>query len=150
MHAACRSNFIWQSHHVISDTVFSNGQQINSERKTKKIITETQTYRSDSSWFLHHLDPILCSNFSCRSGSTEKPILAVTDLILVVARSAISILCVCILLSYRKYRTLQGPSHVEVNFDKLWQKTPFWVSKFEEKFVQIYTLETCKNKTSYP
>jgi hypothetical protein len=36
------------------------------------------------------------------------------DLFLVVARSAISILCVCIVLSYRKYRTLQGPSHVEV------------------------------------
>ncbi len=36
-------------------------------------------HRSNSSWFLHHLDPILRSNFSCRSGSTEKPILAVTD-----------------------------------------------------------------------
>jgi hypothetical protein len=36
------------------------------------------------------------------------------NLILVVAWSAISILCVCILLSYRKYRTLQGPSQVEV------------------------------------
>ncbi len=40
---------------------------------------ETQTYRSKSSWFLHHLDPILRSNFSCRSRSTVKPILAVTD-----------------------------------------------------------------------
>jgi hypothetical protein len=36
------------------------------------------------------------------------------DLILVVARSAISILCVCIVLSYRQYRPLQGPSHLEV------------------------------------
>ncbi len=36
------------------------------------------------------------------------------DLILVVAWSVISILCVCIVLSYHKYRTLQGPPHVEV------------------------------------
>ncbi len=42
---------------------------------------ETQTYRSNSSWLLHHLDPILRSDFSCRSGSMEKPILAVTDLL---------------------------------------------------------------------
>ncbi len=41
---------------------------------------ETKTYRSDSTWFLHHLDPILRNAFSCRSESTEKPILAVTDL----------------------------------------------------------------------
>ncbi len=40
---------------------------------------ETKTYRSDSTWFLHHLDPILRNNFSCRSESTEKLILAVTD-----------------------------------------------------------------------
>jgi hypothetical protein len=30
-------------------------------------------------WFCHRLDPILCNDFSCRSESTEKPILAVTD-----------------------------------------------------------------------
>ncbi len=74
-----RSNFIWLSHHVISDSVFLNGQQIHSERKTKKNWTETKTYRSDSTWFLHHLDPILRNDFSCRSKSTEKPILAVTE-----------------------------------------------------------------------
>ncbi len=41
---------------------------------------ETKTYRSNSTWFLHHLDPVLRNNFSCRFKSTEKPILAVTDL----------------------------------------------------------------------
>ncbi len=40
---------------------------------------ETNTYRFDSMWFWHHLDPILCNDFSCRSKSMEKPILAVTD-----------------------------------------------------------------------
>jgi hypothetical protein len=40
---------------------------------------ETKTYRSDSTWFFHNLDPILQNNFSCRSKSTEKPILAVTN-----------------------------------------------------------------------
>jgi hypothetical protein len=40
---------------------------------------ETKTYRSDSTRFFHHLDPILRNDFSCRSESTEKPILAVTD-----------------------------------------------------------------------
>jgi hypothetical protein len=40
---------------------------------------ETNTYRFDSMWFWHHLDPILCNDFSCRSKSTEKLILAVTD-----------------------------------------------------------------------
>jgi hypothetical protein len=74
-----RSDFIWLSHHVISDSVFLNGQQIHSEWKTKKKLTETKTHRSDSTWFLHHLDPILRSDFSCRSESMEKPILAVTD-----------------------------------------------------------------------
>ncbi len=39
----------------------------------------TKTYRSDSTWFLNHLDPILRNDFSCRSKSTEKLILAVTD-----------------------------------------------------------------------
>ncbi len=43
-----RSNFIWLSHHVISDSVFLNGQQIHSERKTKKI-----------KWKRKHIDPIL-------------------------------------------------------------------------------------------
>jgi hypothetical protein len=62
-----------------------NGQQINSEQKTKK--TETKTYRSDSTWFLHHLDPILCINFSFRSGFTEKPTLAVTDPTIYLARN---------------------------------------------------------------
>jgi hypothetical protein len=33
----------------------------------------------DSTWFQHHIDPILNNGFSCRSESTEKPILAVTD-----------------------------------------------------------------------
>ncbi len=75
-----RSDFIWLSHHVIFDSVFLNGQQIHSERKTKKNWTETKTYWSDSTWFLLHLDPILHNDFSCRSESTEKPILAVTDL----------------------------------------------------------------------
>jgi hypothetical protein len=41
---------------------------------------ETNTYRINSTWFWHHIDPFLCKNFSCRSKSTEKPILAVTDL----------------------------------------------------------------------
>ena len=45
----------------------------------EKKLTETKTYRSDSTWFFHHLDPILQNDFSCRSESTEKPILAVTD-----------------------------------------------------------------------
>jgi hypothetical protein len=40
---------------------------------------ETQTYRSNSTWFLHHLDPIIHNDFSCRPGSTEKPILAVPN-----------------------------------------------------------------------
>jgi hypothetical protein len=40
---------------------------------------ETKTYRSDSTWFLHHLDLILRNDFSCRSKSTEKTILAVID-----------------------------------------------------------------------
>ncbi len=40
---------------------------------------ETKTYRSNSTWFLHHLDPILRNDFSCRYESTEKPIIAVTD-----------------------------------------------------------------------
>ncbi len=40
---------------------------------------ETNTYRFNSTWFWHHLDPILCNDFSCRSESMEKPILAVTD-----------------------------------------------------------------------
>jgi hypothetical protein len=35
---------------------------------------------SNSTWFLHHLDLILRNDFSCRSESTEKPILAVTDM----------------------------------------------------------------------
>jgi hypothetical protein len=43
-----RSNFIWLSHHVISDSVFLNRQQIHSERKTKKIERKQK-----------HLDPIL-------------------------------------------------------------------------------------------
>jgi hypothetical protein len=46
-----------------------------------------------------------------------------SDLILVVAWSAISILCVCIVLSYCKYPTLKGPSHVEV-------LVPTWEHKF--------------------
>jgi hypothetical protein len=41
---------------------------------------ETNTYRFGSTWIWLHIDPILCNNFSCRSKSTEKPILAVTDL----------------------------------------------------------------------
>ncbi len=40
---------------------------------------ETNTYRFDSTWFWHHIDPILCNDFPCRSKATEKPILAVTD-----------------------------------------------------------------------
>jgi hypothetical protein len=39
-----RFDFIWLSHHVISNSVFLNGQQIHSERKTKKKWTETKTY----------------------------------------------------------------------------------------------------------
>ncbi len=58
--------------------MFLNGQQIHSEWKTKKN-ERKQKHRSDSTWFLHHLDPILRNDFSCRSESTEKPILAVTD-----------------------------------------------------------------------
>jgi hypothetical protein len=38
-----------------------------------------KTHRFDSTWFQHHIDPILSNGFSCRSESTEKPILAVTD-----------------------------------------------------------------------
>ncbi len=71
------SNFIWLSHHVISDSVFLNGQQIHSEQKTKKV-EQKQKHISNSTWFLYHLDPILRKDFSCRSESTEKPILAVT------------------------------------------------------------------------
>ncbi len=48
-------------------------------RKRKINWIETNTYRFNSTWFWHHIDPILCNNFSCRSKSTEKPILAVTD-----------------------------------------------------------------------
>ncbi len=73
-----RSDFIWLSHHVISESVFLNRQQIHSERKKMKNWTETKTYRSNSTCFLHHLHPILRNDFSCRSESTEKPILAVT------------------------------------------------------------------------
>jgi hypothetical protein len=53
-----------------------HGQKNHSEQKKRM---ETKPYRSDSTWFFHHLDPILRNNFSCRSESTEKPILAVTD-----------------------------------------------------------------------
>ncbi len=35
---------------------------------------ETNTYRFNSTWFWHHIDLILCNNFSCRSKSTEKQI----------------------------------------------------------------------------
>ncbi len=47
--------------------------------KQKNNWTKTITYRFNSTWFWHRIDPILCNNFSCRSKSTEKPILAVTD-----------------------------------------------------------------------
>jgi hypothetical protein len=40
---------------------------------------ETKTYRFDSTWFWNDIDLILRNNLTCRSGSTEKPILAVTD-----------------------------------------------------------------------
>ncbi len=56
-----------------------NGQRIDSERKKKKKIEQKKTHRFDSTWFQHHIDPILSNGFSCISKSTEKPILAVTD-----------------------------------------------------------------------
>ncbi len=68
--------------------MFLNGQQIHSERETKKIEPK-QKHRSDSTWFLHHLDPILRNNFSCRSESTEKPILAVTEMLHRLSRKSI-------------------------------------------------------------
>jgi hypothetical protein len=57
---------------------FLNRKKIILNGKQKKIEWK-QTHTFNSTWFWHHLDPILCNNFSCRSESTEKPILAVTD-----------------------------------------------------------------------
>jgi hypothetical protein len=47
--------------------------------KNKKNEQKKNTYRFDSTWFQHHIDPILCNGFSDRSEFTTDPILAATD-----------------------------------------------------------------------
>jgi hypothetical protein len=68
LHTPYRSNIRWQYCLVILAAVFLNGQKNDSEWKMKKRLIQ------------HHMDPILCNDFSCRSKSMENPILAVTDL----------------------------------------------------------------------
>jgi hypothetical protein len=48
--------------------------------QNKKKMNGNKINRFNSTWFWSDIDPILRNDFSCRSGSTEKPIVAVTDL----------------------------------------------------------------------
>ncbi len=78
--------------------MFLNGQQIHSEWEKKE---RKQKHRSDSIWFLHHLDPILRNDFSCRSESTRVVYHGVTS-----SFSGIGILPVSDLLGSRYFRSV--------------------------------------------
>ena len=67
---ATNLNFVIVSHLNLEIKFILNGKQ-------KKINGNKNI--SNSTWFLHHQDPILRNNFSCSSESMKKPILAVTD-----------------------------------------------------------------------
>jgi hypothetical protein len=119
-----------------------------------KKIERKQKHRSDSTWFLkNHLDPIVCNDFSCRSESTEKPILAVTDL------------CPCSIVEYYIFVCVWTFIFIQTKKDDRWKNSTtifsdrcrLFSSSYDEKMhckdgkssyayggARTYTYDACK------